>query len=66
LGIAGFVKMVALFGMITAPEIKLKRIKFGKDIPGRNRPCPCGSGKKYKMCCLNKEVLNDPTTRSSG
>jgi len=22
---------------------------------GRNDPCPCGSGKKYKNCCLNKE-----------
>lgn len=21
---------------------------------GRNDPCPCGSGKKYKYCCLNK------------
>ena len=21
---------------------------------GRNEPCPCGSGKKYKKCCLNK------------
>jgi hypothetical protein len=21
---------------------------------GRNDPCPCGSGKKYKKCCLNK------------
>ena len=20
--------------------------------PGRNDPCPCGSGKKYKHCCL--------------
>jgi uncharacterized protein YecA (UPF0149 family) len=20
---------------------------------GRNDPCPCGSGKKYKKCCLN-------------
>ena len=20
---------------------------------GRNDPCPCGSGKKYKNCCLN-------------
>src|SRR5882672_6550540 len=19
--------------------------------PGRNQPCPCGSGKKYKHCC---------------
>jgi len=22
---------------------------------GRNDPCPCGSGKKYKKCCINKE-----------
>jgi SEC-C motif-containing protein len=21
---------------------------------GRNDPCPCGSGKKYKHCCLGK------------
>lgn len=23
--------------------------------PGRNSPCPCGSGKKYKVCCLAKD-----------
>ncbi len=23
---------------------------------GRNEPCPCGSGKKYKKCCANKSV----------
>jgi len=22
-----------------------------KKEPGRNDPCPCGSGKKYKNCC---------------
>src|SRR5688572_18466582 len=22
--------------------------------PGRNDPCPCGSGKKYKKCCAEK------------
>ena len=22
---------------------------------GRNDPCPCGSGKKYKRCCLDKD-----------
>jgi len=22
---------------------------------GRNQPCPCGSGKKYKRCCLDKD-----------
>jgi uncharacterized protein len=25
-----------------------------RDEPGRNDPCPCGSGKKYKKCCLGK------------
>lgn len=24
---------------------------------GRNDPCPCGSGKKYKKCCLNKDEI---------
>ena len=23
---------------------------------GRNDPCPCGSGKKYKKCCLRKDL----------
>jgi hypothetical protein len=23
---------------------------------GRNDPCPCGSGKKFKKCCLNKKI----------
>jgi hypothetical protein len=23
--------------------------------PGRNDPCPCGSGTKYKKCCLEKD-----------
>lgn len=28
-------------------------LKAGK--VGRNQPCPCGSGKKYKLCCLPRE-----------
>ncbi len=26
--------------------------------PGRNDPCPCGSGKKFKQCCGSPEKLN--------
>lgn len=26
---------------------------------GRNEPCPCGSGKKYKKCCMAKESVVD-------
>jgi len=25
---------------------------------GRNQPCPCGSGKKHKKCCLGKEKVS--------
>ena len=32
---------------------KLIELKKEKKI-GRNDPCPCGSGKKYKKCCLKK------------
>ena len=26
-----------------------------KDRVSRNDPCPCGSGRKYKKCCMNKD-----------
>mmetsp|Transcript_21730 Transcript_21730/g.10169 ORF Transcript_21730/g.10169 Transcript_21730/m.10169 type:complete len:298 (-) Transcript_21730:1084-1977(-) len=26
---------------------------------GRNEPCPCGSGKKYKRCCLGRKKRNN-------
>ena len=32
-------------------EIKLEPTKVEKKV-GRNDPCPCGSGKKHKKCCL--------------
>jgi uncharacterized protein YecA (UPF0149 family) len=31
---------------------EIKHLKSNKI--GRNQPCPCGSGKKYKRCCLAK------------
>jgi len=38
-------------------------MKWGKSVPitrdssktGRNKICSCGSGKKYKKCCINKK-----------
>ena len=32
-------------------EQKPKTIKLERPKVGRNAPCPCGSGKKYKKCC---------------
>jgi len=28
------------------------------DKVGRNDPCPCGSGKKFKACCINKQAAS--------
>ena len=32
-------------------EKKVKQIKLDQPKVGRNDPCSCGSGKKYKKCC---------------
>ncbi len=29
---------------------------MGRQKIGRNAPCPCGSKKKYKNCCLSKSA----------
>jgi preprotein translocase subunit SecA len=34
---------------------KLQPVQAGKKV-GRNDPCPCGSGKKYKKCCGKQAV----------
>jgi SEC-C motif-containing protein len=34
-------------GELVAPETRV----HGQPKVGRNDPCPCGSGKKYKKCC---------------
>ncbi len=31
--------------------------------PGRNEPCLCGSGRKYKQCCLPKDEALDAAAR---
>lgn len=36
--------------MVIPPNAKQERL--GR--VGRNEPCPCGSGKKFKHCCLRK------------
>lgn len=39
------------------PPVKMvqtQKVKPPTKKVGRNEPCPCGSGKKYKKCCLNK------------
>jgi hypothetical protein len=32
--------------------------------PGRNEPCYCGSGRKYKHCCLEKDEAKSAAARA--
>jgi hypothetical protein len=39
------------------------RIRYHSvDMVGRNDSCPCGSGKKYKKCCLDKDAARIAAT----
>jgi len=40
---------------VNAPDGSGPPSGTGKAKVRRNAPCPCGSGKKYKKCCLSKE-----------
>ncbi|AEW61900.1 hypothetical protein H238_2604 [Klebsiella pneumoniae UHKPC179] len=59
----GFVSFVARFNDNNRPGAIIERSRFLKEngqwyyidgtrpLIGRNDPCPCGSGKKFKKCC---------------
>jgi len=36
---------------VTGEELKNPTVRYETPRTGRNEPCPCGSGKKYKKCC---------------
>ena len=42
-------------GSVRLPELPPEPLRLAKPKVGRNDPCPCGSGKKYKKCCLSKD-----------
>lgn len=37
-----------------------------KKEPGRNEPCPCGSGKKYKKCCIATGYVRNEAEPETG
>lgn len=38
---------------ISTEVVRPPSTKRDEVLPGRNEPCPCGSGKKFKKCCLH-------------
>ncbi len=46
-------------GAATNAQVKKQPIKKAATKVGPNDPCPCGSGKKYKKCCMQKDKEKD-------
>ena len=44
-------------GAANKGEVKKAPVRKEKKV-GPNDPCPCGSGKKYKKCCMHKDKAN--------
>lgn len=42
----------------TAPTVEKEPVKRTAPKVGRNDPCPCGSGKKFKQCCMGKGIYD--------
>ena len=57
-----FITRVPIEGEPEPPEWMVKKARQEMKI-GRNTPCPCGSGKKYKKCC---EYLGVPYINEQG
>jgi uncharacterized protein len=51
-------ELASLWRAKEPPERLMQKLKLADagTFPdaGRNDPCPCGSGRKYKKCCLGK------------
>ena len=46
---------------ISAPDktVKKQPVRNAAAKVGPNDPCPCGSGKKYKKCCMQKDKISE-------
>jgi preprotein translocase subunit SecA len=44
-----------------APEEPVKQTVRADKRPGRNDPCWCGSGKKYKACHMREDEMKSKT-----
>lgn len=52
-------RLAALKSVGGKGEKKAPVVKKASDKIGRNDPCPCGSGKKYKNCCGRNKGMDD-------
>ena len=45
-------------GGVSDGSVKKQPVRKDTKI-GPNDPCPCGSGKKYKKCCMQKDKMSE-------
>jgi len=43
----------------TKSQVKKQPVRNAAAKVGPNDPCPCGSGKKYKKCCMHKDKVGE-------
>ena len=43
----------------TKTQVKKQPVRNAATKVGPNDPCPCGSGKKYKKCCMHKDKVGE-------
>ena len=51
--LATFAKQSDIWYFVSGEPLKPKQVVNEGPKVGRNDPCPCGSGKKYKKCCAD-------------
>ncbi|HOQ80169.1 MAG TPA: SEC-C metal-binding domain-containing protein, partial [Candidatus Cloacimonadota bacterium] len=56
--ISAYQRSVSPTGDNKPEPAKIQPVKNAEKV-GRNDPCPCGSGLKYKKCCGKMESFND-------
>ena len=52
-------KVAKEIGTNADATVKKQPVRKAPTKVGPNDPCPCGSGKKYKKCCMQKEKMAD-------
>jgi uncharacterized protein YecA (UPF0149 family) len=48
-----YLSFASICRQIRVKKIERRQFLLDHKWVGRNDPCPCGSGKKFKKCCLN-------------
>ena len=46
-------------GAASQSQVKKQPVRTAAKKVGPNDPCPCGSGKKYKKCCMHKDKIEN-------